>query len=255
MSETIVAVDRALDILLTLYNNGEEMGISEISRELDLHKSSVHRTLVTLENKNFVHQNLNNGKYWLGVKIYTMGLLVGEKISMVDIFKPYSKELFNEFNEVVNISILDKDITNGYKSVIVLKEYDENKVLSVNPDAGSVTDARASSVGKCLLAFSKYIDYNKLLEKPLEKYTEYTITNHEDLFNELRKIKEEGYAIDNEERELGLTCIGAPILDKNGYAVAAISISGPSARMKINNFDEKVKKVKDIANKISAAMK
>ncbi len=255
MSETIVAVDRALDILLELYKNGEEMGISELSRELNMQKSSVHRTLATLESKNFVYQNLNNGKYWLGLKIYTMGLLVGEKLSMVDIFKPYAKELFNEFREVVNISILDKDIIDGYKSVIVLKEYDENRVLSVSTNTGSVTDARASSVGKCLLAFSKDVDYKKLLEKPLEKYTEFTITNREDLLNELQKIKQEGFAIDNEERELGLTCIGAPILDRNGYSIAAISISGPSARMKMSNFDEKVKKVKDIANRISISIK
>jgi len=255
MSETIVSVERALDVLLTLYNNGKEMGISEISRELDLHKSSVHRTLVTLEKKNFVYQNLENEKYWLSIKIYAMGLLVGEKISLVDVIRPYSKELFNEFQEVVNVSILDKDMSDGYKSMIILKESDERKVLSVNPNIGSSTDACASSVGKCLLAFSKDIDYKKILEKPLIRYTENTITNYNDLFDELQKIRENGYALDNEEQELGLTCIGAPIIDKNGHSVAAISISGPSARMKTGDFNTKIRKVTDIAKKISLSLR
>lgn len=254
MSEAIVSVERALDILLTLYNHGKEMGISELSRELGLHKSSVHRTLVTLEKRDFVYQNLENNKYWLGVKLYAIGLLVGETLSLVDIVKPFSKELFNEFKEVVNVSILDKDLSDGYKSMIILKEYDSKKVLSVNPNIGSSTDAYLSSVGKCLLAFSKGIDYNLILKRPLEKHTENTITNHDDLFIELEKIKANGYAVDNEEEELGLTCIGAPILDKSGYAIAAISISGPTSRMRMGNFNEKISKVRSIADKISAVL-
>ncbi len=251
MSETIVAVERALDILLTLYNNGKEMGVSEISRELNLQKSSVHRTLMTLEKKDFVRQNLDNGKYWLGLKIYALGLLIGEELSLVDTIRPYSKELFNEFHEVVNVSILDKDVSDGYKTIIIMKESDEKKVLSVNPNIGSRTDANVSSVGKCLLAFNKDIDRNKILATPLIKHTEYSIIDHQALFDELEKVRQNGYAIDKEEQELGLTCVGAPIIDKHGRAVAAISISGPSSRMEMGDFKEKINKVKEIANKIS----
>lgn len=253
MSETIVAVDRALDILLLLYYYGQEIGVSDIGRELDLHKSTVHRTLATLENKGFVHQNKENGKYWLGTKIYAMGLRVGEKLSLVDIIRPYAKKLFDEFQEVVNVSILDKDSVNGYKSIIILKEVDTNKVLSVNPNVGSSSDAHASSVGKCLLAFSKDIDINKIKTNPLKRYTENTLTNWDDLIKEFEKIRKNGYAIDDEEQEIGLYCIGAPIFDKNGNAIAAISMSGPTARMKIGDINEKISKVVDTAREISLA--
>ena len=122
MSETINSVSRALDILLLMYNKGEELGISEISRELDLHKSTIHRTLKSLEEKGFVYKNHDTDRYWLGIKIYAMGLLIGEGMSINSLIKPYAKSLFDEFNEVINVSILDEDIDNGYKSVIIFKE-------------------------------------------------------------------------------------------------------------------------------------
>lgn len=253
MSEKIVAVDRALDILLLLYNNGQEIGVSEIGRELELHKSTVHRTLATLEDKGFVHQNKENGKYWLGTKIYAMGLLVGEKLSLVDILKPYTKKLFDEFQEVINVSILDKDSQDSYKTIIILKEVDTSKVLSVNPNVGSSSDAHVSSVGKCLLAFSKDIDMKRLMDKPLKKYTENTLTEEDQLKKEFENIRKKGYAIDDEEQEIGLYCIGAPILDKAGNPIAAISMSGPTVRMKKGDLKAKISRILEIANEISLA--
>lgn len=251
MSETILSVDRALDTLLVLYKNGEGMGVSEIARELDLHKSTVHRILATLENKGFVYKNRDTDKYWLGLKIYTMGLLIGEKLSLTDIIRPFAKDLFEEFEEVVNVSILDKDPDGSYKSVIILKESKTDKVLSVNPNVGSSSDPHSSSVGKCLLAFGEDIKMEKYKEIEFKKYTKNTIDKYEDLIKELEDVKEKGYAIDKEEQEIGLFCIGAPILDKKGKALAAISISGPTARMKNRNLDKKIERLVEVAKKIS----
>lgn len=255
MSETIVSVERSIDVILALYNNGKEMGITELSKELGLHKSSVHRILVTLEKRNFVYQNPENDKYWLGNKLYAIGSLVSEKISIIDMIRPYAKELLNEYKEVVNVSILDKDTTDGYKSIIILKEVDEKAVLSVHPNLGASSVAYASSVGKCLLAFSNNIDYAILKNQPKLQFTANTITDYEKLVQELKKVKEQGYAVDDEEQEVGLTCIGAPILDRDGFAIAAISISGPSSRMRTGDFNEKILKVKNLANKISFSMR
>lgn len=253
MSEKIVSVDRALDILLILYNNGKEMGVSEIGRELELHKSTVHRTLATLEDKGFVHQNKENGRYWLGIKLYAMGLLVGEKLSLADLLKPYTKKLFDEFKEVINVSILDTDSSDGYKSIVILKEVDNQKTLSVNPNVGSSSDVHVSSVGKSLLAFTEDLDIEKL--KGVKKYTENTLTDIDEILEELEKVRKEGYSIDNEEQEIGLTCIGAPILGKDGYAIAAISMSGPSSRMRQNDFDLKIQRVKETAAEINRITK
>lgn len=253
MSEKIVSVDRALDILLILYNNGKEMGVSEIGRDLELHKSTVHRTLATLEDKGFVHQNKENGKYWLEIKLYAMGLLVGEKLSLADLLKPYTKKLFDEFKEVINVSILDTDSSDGYKSIVILKEVDNQKTLSVNPNVGSSSDVHVSSVGKSLLAFTEDLDIEKL--KGVKKYTENTLTDVDEILEELEKVRKDGYSIDNEEQEIGLTCIGAPILGKDGNAIAAISMSGPSSRMRQNDFDLKIQRLKETAAEINRITK
>ena len=253
MSETIVAVDRALDVLLLLYTNGEEMGVSEISRELGLQKSTVHRTLSTFEAKGFVYKNKENDRYWLGTKIYAMGLLAGERFSLADLVRPFAKKLFDEFQEVVNVSILDENVEVGYKSIIIQKEADPVKVLSVNPNIGSSTDAHVSAVGKCMLAYSKNLQTGKL--RKLKKYTDKSIIDPDSLMAELQKIRETGYAIDNEEQELGLYCIGAPILDRTGVAIAAISMSGPTVRMKGKDLEAKIQKVMEIAQEISSLTK
>lgn len=253
MSEKIVSVDRALDILILLYNNGKEMGVSEIGKILELNKSTVHRTLATLEDKGFVHQNKENERYWLGIKLYAMGLLVGEKLSLADLFKPYTKQLFDEFKEVINVSILDTDSSDGYKSVVILKEVDNRKTLSINPNIGLSSDVHVSSVGKSLIAFTKGLDIEKL--KNLKKYTENTITDVDDILEELEKIRQQGYAIDNEEQEVGLICIGAPILGKDGNAIAAMSISGPTARMKQNGFELKIQRLKETIAEINRVTK
>lgn len=251
MSETILSVERALDLLLLMYRNGHGMGVSEIGRELDLHKSTVHRILATLEKKGFVYKDEKDEKYWFGLKIYAMGLLIGEKLSLAEIIRPFAKKLFEDFGEVVNASILDRDPEGGYRSIIILKESENDKVLSVNPNVGSSTEPYSSSLGKCLLAYNSEIDWDELSGMEFRKHTPSTIDNYEDLVKELIETREKGYAIDNEEQELGLYCIGAPILDRTGEAVAAISISGPTARMKNDKIQEKINRLLEIANLIS----
>ncbi|HBF0340454.1 IclR family transcriptional regulator [Clostridioides difficile] len=251
MGEIINALDRALEIILLLYHEKREMGITEISKAMGVYKSTVHRTLVTLENKGFVIQNAENGKYWLGINLYAIGMVVGEKMSLTEIVKPYTKKLNQEFNEVVNVSILEERAQDSPRSIIIHKEYGSNQLLSVNPSVGSSSECYCSAVGKCLMAFNDSIDFEKYRKTPIHKYTEHTIDNWDDMMLFLAKIKEQGYAIDDEELEHGLTCIGAPILDKNNKAIAAISLSGPTIRMREGDFEYKIKRVIETAKSIS----
>jgi len=253
--DIINSVDRALDILIYLHEKKKEMTVSEIARDMNVYKSTVFRTLKTLENKGFVKQNPENEKYWLGTKIYAMGLVMQENFSLVEVARPYIKELSNEFREVVNMSILDQTNSIFPKSIIVHKEITENQVLSVNPNVGSSTDCHCSSVGKCLLAFSSEDVLQTFQNAPLKKYTPYTITDWITLNTELDDIRVNGYALDEDEQEVGLSCIGAPIFDRNNHVVAAISISGPTHRVKDRNFLHKIQRVKETAAMISKELK
>ncbi len=139
----------------------------------------------------------------------------------------------------------------GYQSVIILKEESDRQVLTVNPPVGSSSDCYCSSVGKCLLAFSPDIDLSVYDSIPMHSYTEHTITTVPALRAELNTVRERGYAMDHEELEQGLTCIGAPILDHSGYAIAAISISGPSSRMLNGDIEERIEAVRRAAKEVS----
>lgn len=251
MSEKIIAVDRALEILLYLRDRGEEMGISEISRDLDLPKSAVHRTLTTMEEKNFVYKNPHSEHYWLGTQLFSLGSAVKEKISIIDIVQPYTENLYEKTGEVINVSILEQDETGVYKTMMVYKKSGDRNVLSVNPRLGSVLDAYCSAVGKALLAFTPGVDLDIYNTYPMVKFTEKTLTDLNLLQKELEQAKQQGYAVDNEEQEIGLYCIGAPILNSRGEALAAISVSGPTARMKNDALPEKIRLLKETVEAIN----
>lgn len=250
--ELINSVDRALDILLLLQQEGKEMGVTQISSALGMYKSTVHRTLTTLENKGFVQQNPDNGKYWLGIKLYSLGMLIRERLPLRNIAYPHAKALAEKFNEVVHISILDKTAL-SYPKHIIIDKIQGQQVLSLTPPIGSSAPCHSSAVGKCLLAFSPRQYLQKFIGNPLPVFTEKTITNWDKLTGELSVIKRQGYAVDDEELELGLTCVAGPILGRDTEIIAALSLSGPTSRVRAR-FDDIVEEVIRTARLISASL-
>jgi DNA-binding IclR family transcriptional regulator len=230
------------------------MGITELSDALGIYKSTVFRTLKTLEDRGFIKQNPENGKYWFGMKMYAIGMLVGEKLHLKQVISPYTKALCDRCNEVVNVSILETVPGDFHKSIIIHKEYSTKQILSVNPPIGSASLCYCAAVGKCLLAFSKDLDFSIYEQKPMPKFTEHTITDARSLLHNLEEIRRNGYAIDDGELEIGLTCIGAPIFDKNGTVLAAISISGPTTRIK-GKMKETVDMIIETAHTIEKAFR
>lgn len=253
--DIINSVDRSLELLLLLYDNQRAMGISEISEQMGIYKSTVFRTLKTLENRGFVTQNHENKTYWLGMKLYVLGMLVAEKMHIRDVVAPFTKELFDCFNEVVNVSVLEVADHDFHRCIIVQKEHDAGQILVASQPLGSSNLCYCSAVGKCLLAFTRGLDLSIYTTKPMQNFTDRTIINGQDFLKELEKVKEDGYALDQEERERGLTCIGAPIFGRDGNAIAAISISGPTSRIYENGLEQRVRKVQEIAQNISNAFR
>lgn len=253
MNETpsviINSVDRAMDILLYIYNTGNEVSITNISQALGIYKSTVYRTLVTLENKGFVEQNPDNGRYALGMRLYTMGLSIGDKLGLQKLVKPYTHQLHEEFREAVNVSIIEKNPMDVYKSVIIWKEAG-NQILRFNSEMGSRNDCHCAGVGKCLIAFGEDIDLSVYEELGMTVYTDKTIRTLDQLRQELEKVRAQGYAVDDGEREEGLTCVAAPIL-RRGFAVAAISISGPTQRIRQASVPKIAQRLKDVCGEIT----
>lgn len=251
--DSIGAIDRAIDILFFLQKEGREQGVTQIASGLGIYKSTVYRTLATLERRSFVHQNPENGKYWLGIKLYSLGMLIGENLPLKQIAFPFAKDLAEKYREVVHIGVLDKTAS-LYPQLIILDKIESKVILSMTPPAGSVSPSHCSAVGKALLAFCPPEYLARFAGVSLPAYTHNTITDWSSFLEELARIRESGYALDNEELELGLTCIGAPIFARNREAVAALSLSGPTSRLKSDSFEEIVADVQKMARQISRAL-
>ncbi|MBV7274350.1 IclR family transcriptional regulator [Clostridium sp. PL3] len=252
--ESISSIDKALDILLLFYKEKRELGISEISRLLSMPKSTVHRTILTLEQKGFVFQIQEGGKYWLGMKLYSIGMATWENNKLNKIVQPYARDLSAKFSETVSVSILD-DKTEIPHTTVIYKEEAMSNRLRTSHEVGENYAVHTTAVGKAILAFSSQEVIDKLKNSKLEKNTENTITTIDQLEHELAVIRSRGYAIDNEEEEIGLKCIAAPIFDSSNKVIAAISVSGPVKRIDLFDKENVAKTIIETAAKISEHFK
>ena len=215
----------ALEIL-DLLSEHNELGVMEISKELNMGKSSVFKMLYTLEKKGYVHKS-QDAKYKLGVKFIDYGLTILQKQNVYDIAKPYIKELRDRHNETTHLGVIDDDL-NMY---FVLKESSTASIQMASV-IGKRMSFHTSAIGKTIV--SNNLDEeikNKIKSYELTSFTKNTIVDYDELINHLIKIKEQGYGEDLEEYEIGLTCYAVPVKDISGKAIAAISISGPTQRM------------------------
>ena len=250
--DVIASVDRALDILLLLQTEGREMGVTQIGTALGMYKSTVYRTLATLEKKNFVRQNPDNGKYWLGVRLYSLGMLVRERYPLKKLAGPLARELADRFQEAVHLAVIDD--AGNLPQHIIIEKIESPQVLGYSPMVGSSSPSHCSAMGKCLLA---HVPAERLAawngcELPLR--TPNTISDWDRLKLELDRIRQQGYALDDEEMELGLTCVAAPIFERDGHVTAALSLSGPTSRIRAGRFEEIVNQVRRTAAAISALL-
>lgn len=248
-SKFINSVNRALDILEYLFAAGKDVSISQISRDLNMHKSTVYRSLITLQNRGYVAQNPESELYKLGIKTFILGTHFEGEAEIENFLQPYLHRLNEKFGEAVNASVLQRNYDGIYKSVIIAK-VSSMQSLNANTKLGSLNECYCAAVGKCLLAFSENIDLSIYEKYPMQRFTNSTITTIPELEKELEKVRKEMYAIDNEEAERQLFCIGTPIL-KDGVAIAAMSISGPTGRINDEHIQEKIDYLKELGKEIS----
>lgn len=239
MIDVVQSVDRALSILEEISTHADGLGITEISEKVNLHKSTVHRLLGTLIYKGFVEQDISTNKYKISLKLYELGSKRIVDLDIVRVSRPYIKDLMKELNEVVHLVIRDGN------HIVYVDKVEADNTIRMASTIGRRSSLYCTSVGKAILAFTDEKDVEKVwTASKIERLTKYTITDFEMFKEELYKIREQGYAEDNEENELGVRCIGAPVFNMNGEVEGAISISGPTIRVtkdKVEKYGEEVK--------------
>lgn len=244
----IQSVDRALRILDLFNEQNPELKITEISRKLDLHKSTTHSLLKTLKERQYIKQDPDSGKYSLGLKLLERGQFVLNSMDIRSLARKYLIDLSVETGQTAHLVILE-----GKYGVYIDKVEGESAV--VYSRVGKRVPLHSSAVGKSLLAFRNNDEVNELLEKyEFFPQTSSTITSRSAFEKELELVRERGYSTDNEENEPGIYCIAVPIFDHLNQPAAAISIS--TTKQTITEEMEKniVQQLKHTCYEISKAL-
>jgi len=219
-------LERAFTILDVLASSGKDQSLAEVVERVGVNRSTCYRLLRILERHHFTERDSATGKYRLGSKLLELGKQAASRFDLAQLARPYLERLSQESGETAHLGIL----CDG--EVVSIANVDSHHALRISGTLGLRSPAHCSSLGKALLAFLPEADVNELVRRQgLKPYTRNTITRRADLKRELQQIRRRGYAIDDEELEDGLKCIGAPVRDYSGRAIAALSIAGAAFRL------------------------
>jgi IclR family KDG regulon transcriptional repressor len=236
--KVIGSVQRSIDILNLFDDNTAELGITEIAEALGLHKSTTAGLIYTLEHNGYLQQSPTTRKYRLGLKLVERAFTVLDQINVRDFARPHLEKLIKWCNESINLAISDSG------QVVYIERLEGTQALGMRGMVGKRAPMHCTALGKAILSCWPLPEVKRIIaEYGLPAITEHTITDEEQLFEELRKTRERGYAIDYQEYEVGGRCVAAPIFDHTGQPVAAVSISAPLMRFpedQVPSFGEKV---------------
>jgi IclR family transcriptional regulator, KDG regulon repressor len=245
----VKSVSRALDIITIVSMKKGGMGVTDIAKQMDINKSSVYRILSTLVQYGYIYQDEETGRYKIGYKFLQISSRLLESIDLREEAKPYLQELENETNEVIHLVVYDQG------EVVYIEKLEGNETLRMHSKVGKRAPMHCTAVGKAILAHLPTKVVLGILErKGMVVHTDKTITNKDIFIQELKQVKEKGFALDLEENEYDITCIAAPIFDHLGKVIAAVSISGPTIRMKDERLIQLQKRMILIGMQISARL-
>lgn len=241
------SVEKVLQIIETMAKNREPLRLQDVALMVDMPASTTLRFLNTLMKQGYVNQDPLTSRYFLTLKFTYIGSLVSSQISIRDIAHPYLTELSKKCNESVCLGI-EQDMEIVYIDVID----GPDGMLKITQRIGKLAPIHSTGIGKLLLLNYDMKQLDRIIAiKGLKALTPNTIISKNELLKELETIKTQGYALDDEECELGARCISAGIKDYTGKYVAGISVSGPTTRLTMENIKTIKNVVIEIADKIS----
>ena len=245
----VQTVEKALEVfnLLSRDQYREGISISELSKELELGKSTVHRILETMVAKNYIDQTEETKKYQLSWKLFEVGNVIPRQRNLYRVDNRILQDLCDASQETVNLGVRVKD------SVVTIFKTSPKTSLIANLQIGAREPLHATAMGKALISEMTREEVIIILgEGAYENFTSNTITNIDNLMTELEKIRRQGYSVDDEEVCAGLTCVAMPVRDFKNEIVAAVSVSGASIRMTYNKIQEIQQDLQEATDKLSA---
>ena len=242
MSE-LKSLARGLQIIEKLAEATDGLSITDLAIQFNVDKGSMSRLMQTLANYGFAEKNKNNRKYFLGPQIVRHSRILLQRTSLRDNAKPYLKKLVEITGECAHIAILAQG------QAFYIDQEESTLALRVNTNIGDLAPLYCTALGKIFLAFT-----NTPVPATLAAYTMRTITDESTLKRHLEIVRANGYAIDDEEWNLGVRCIAVPIFDYRDKCEAAIGISGPTTRLSLEKISQLSTAVIEIGKELSAKM-
>lgn len=242
------SLDHALDVLGLLFEY-EELTAQRAAKALGVSRTAAFRMLYTLEAKGYLTRS-DDGAYRLGIKLFSLGQLAQSRMVLTGLVRPYLARLAGETGETAHLGIMD-----GPYHVVFVDKALGRLNLKMDTVLGDRRWAHQTAMGKAMLScktreqleqYAAAADFRRLTPNGLN--------GPEELYAEIERTRERGWAIDNEEGEEGLTCYAVALTDRSGAAIAAISCSGPSTRME-RHMERNLEKLKKAALDISRAAK
>ncbi len=226
---SIQTVSNALRTLEAFYSENE-IGVSELSRRLGLHKNNIFRLLATLEERGYIEQSTATERYRLGTRCLELGQAFSRGNVLLRRARPILEELVQKLGETAHLAVL-RDF-----EVVHVDGVMSEQMLLTALRVGQRLPVHCTALGKVLLGCAEQTvqkGYAQLITAGdgLVARTESTIVDSQKLFGELGAVAARGFAVDLEECEAGMRCLAAPTYDAAGRVVAALSISGPSGRL------------------------
>lgn len=233
--------------ILDLFGDEESsLGVGEMARRLNVHRSTASRLAATLNYCGYLQPDGEQGRYRLGAKLVMLGQLANTEIDIQRLSEPLLRAMASELGESVHLGILDG------REVVTTALADGWRTVRMHSTLGKRSPAHCSAMGKAILAGQGDEKITEVFNKrKLEAPTPNSIRTLPMLKAELTKIRERGYSTDDEELELGLKCIAAPVQDHSGEVIAAVSVSGPASRMEGKLREQAIKSVIVAATELS----
>jgi DNA-binding IclR family transcriptional regulator len=223
--------------------------MSELARQVGLNRSTTYRILLSLERTGLVRKDEETGTYSLGLATFEIGNAYLSQMDLIQVCRPVMADLAQKVQETVHLAVLSN------QEIVYVEKVDSPRTLGVISKIGQRGPLYSTALGKVLLAHQPKQEQSKIIrEMRLKAFTVNTITSKKDLVKELKRVREQGYALDQRESEIDIECIGAAIKNYLGDTIAALSISGPQKKIKTAGDKEFINSVVEAANLISSRM-
>lgn len=220
----IQAVAHALDVLEQFHGDGE-LGVTELSKRLKLHKNNVFRILATLESRSYIEQNRATENYRLGTRCLQLGQSYIQHMGLLRQARPIMSEIVKTCHESSYVAVIRKG------QVVPLDVVESDQAVRIISHVGEALPLHCTAAGKVHLAFEPLEEVQRDLPEELTQYTDTTIVDRRALLEQLKTIATSGYALENCEYQQDVRTVAAPIRDYTRTVVGSVAVSGPAYRM------------------------